>query len=364
MDEKWMRLALELAKKGEGFVNPNPLVGAVIVKNEKVIGRGYHTKFGYPHAEVEAFKNAEESVEGATLYVTLEPCSHYGKTPPCADLIVKKKIKRVVVGILDPNPLVAGRGIKKLVDEGIEVAVGVLEEECRKINEVFLKYIVNKEPFVLIKSAVSLDGKIATSKGESKWISGEESRARVHASRGKYAAIMAGINTVLEDNPYLTCRVEGKKSPVRVIVDSFLKIPLDSNIVRTADSVPVIVACTKKADVMKKEKLIKTGVNILEIDGIDSRVDLKKLVLKLGEMNIDSILIEGGGTLNFSALSQGIVDKVQFYVAPKIIGGVHSKTSVEGLGIDRLKDSFNVSFSEVSRVGEDILIEGYIKKGN
>lgn len=364
MDEKWMQLALELAKKGEGFVNPNPMVGAVIVKNEKVIGRGYHKKFGQPHAEVEAFKNAQESVEGATLYVTLEPCSHYGKTPPCADLIVSKKVRRVVVGTLDPNPLVAGRGIKRLKDAGIEVDVGVLENECRKINEVFLKYIVNKEPFVLMKSAVSLDGKIATADGESKWISCEESRKKVHALRGRYSAIMVGINTILADNPELTCRMEGKKSPTRIIVDSSLRIPLDSRVVQTAFKVPVIVAACMNVKSEKVMNLEKMGVKVLNIDDKDGKVDLKKLVMKLGEMGIDSILLEGGGTLNFSALNEGIVDKVQFYVAPKIIGGINAKTAVEGYGIKKLSKSFNVSFNEILKVGRDILIEGYIEKEN
>ena len=363
MDEKWMRIALDLAKKGEGFVNPNPMVGAVIVKGERIIGEGFHTKFGQEHAEVEAIKNASESVKGATIYVTLEPCSNYGKTPPCADLIISKKFKRVVVGTLDPNPLVAGRGINKIKAAGIEVTVGVLEDECRKINEVFLKYIKNKEPFVLMKSAVSLDGKIATSKGESKWITSDEARRKVHASRGKYAAIMVGINTVLEDNPSLTCRLEGKKSPIRVVIDSALKIPLDSNIVKTAKEIPVIVACTKKANEEVIRKLETLGVKVIATNDKEGRVDLKELVKKIGEMNIDSILLEGGGTLNYSALSEGIIDKVQFYIAPKIIGGINSKTSVEGIGIDKLKDAFKIKISEVSKISDDIFIEGYVDRG-
>lgn len=362
LDEKWMRLALELAKKGEGFVNPNPMVGAVIVKNGEVIGQGYHTMFGQAHAEVEAFKNAKKSTEGATLYVTLEPCSHYGKTPPCADLVIDKKVKRVVVGILDPNPLVSGRGIKRIKDAGIDVTVGVLEYECRKLNEIFLNYIEKKKPFVLLKSAISLDGKIATSSGESKWISCEESRKRVHEIRGKYSAIMVGINTVLEDDPLLTCRLEGKKSPIRIVVDSSLNIPINSNILKTSKDVKVIIATTENADLEKVKQLQDLGVVVLKIDKKDERVDLKKLILKLGEMNIDSILIEGGGTLNFSALQQGIVDKVEFYIAPKIIGGIESKTSVEGKGISSLSDAFNIEFSDFYKVGEDILIQGYVKK--
>lgn len=362
MDEKWMRVALGLAKKGEGFVNPNPMVGAIIVKGGRVIGEGYHTGFGQAHAEVEAFKNLSESAEGSTLYVTLEPCSHYGKTPPCADLVISKKVDRVVIGTLDPNPLVAGRGINKIREAGIEVTVGVLENECRKLNEVFFKYIESKKPFVVMKSAVSLDGKIATYSGESEWITCEESLKRVHVSRGKYQSIMVGINTVLKDNPSLTCRLEGKKNPIRIVVDSNLKIPLNSNVVRTAKDISLIVACTENADEKRIKELEALGVKIIVTNSKNNKVDLKELVNNLGKINIDSIFIEGGGTLNYSALSEGIVDKVEFYIAPKIIGGVNSKTSVEGKGIDKLKNVFNISFSEVSRIGEDILIEGYVDK--
>lgn len=358
-----MKLALELAKKGQGFVNPNPMVGAVIVKNGEVIAKGYHRKFGFPHAEVEAFRNADKSVEDSTLYVTLEPCCHYGKTPPCADLIVQKKVKRVVVGVLDPNPLVAGRGIRKLQKAGIDVTVGVMQDECRKLNEVFFKYILNKKPFVVMKAAVSLDGKIATKKGESKWISGRESRKRVHESRGKYSAVMVGINTVLEDDPLLTCRVKEKNNPIRVIVDSNLRIPLDSKIIKTVSEVPVVIATVNK-DLEKIKKLMKMGVTVLKTNNKDGRVDLNELISELGKRNIDSILIEGGGTLNYSALQAGVVDKVEFYIAPKIIGGVDAKTSVEGIGIDKLCETFNVNFGEVSRIGNDILIQGYIEGKN
>lgn len=220
LNQEYMRLAIEIAKKGAGKVNPNPMVGAVIVKDERVIGQGYHKYYGGNHAEVNAFENLSDNPEGATIYVTLEPCSHYGKTPPCVDKIIANKISKVVVGTLDPNPLVEGRGIKALKEAGIEVITGVLEEECKKLNEVFMKYILCKRPFVVLKTAMTLDGKIATESGESKWITSDKSRQEVHKLRNKLSAIMVGVNTVIKDNPELTCRLEGGKNPVRIIVDS------------------------------------------------------------------------------------------------------------------------------------------------
>lgn len=362
MDEKWMRRALDLSMKAEGYVNPNPLVGAVIVKEGKVIGEGYHKKYGEPHAERNAFNSTDEDVAGATMYVTLEPCSHYGKNPPCADLIVEKKIGKVVVGILDPNPLVAGRGIKKLKDAGIEVKVGVLERECKKVNEVFLKYITTKEPFVLMKNAMSLDGKIATYLGESKWISNEKSRERVQMLRNKYAAIMVGINTVIKDNPELTCRLEGGVNPIRVIVDSKLRIPIESKIVQTSKNVKTIVATTSNCNKEKKAKLEKSGVEVILIEEREGKVDLKKLMKVLGQKEIDSILLEGGGELNFSALKAGIVDKVETYIAPKLIGGKEAKTPVEGKGIDNLSDAYQLENISTKIIDGDILIEGYVKR--
>lgn len=362
MDEKWMRRALDLSMKAEGYVNPNPLVGAVIVKDGKVIGEGYHKKYGEPHAERNAFNSTDEDVAGATMYVTLEPCSHYGKNPPCADLIVEKKIGKVVVGILDPNPLVAGRGVKKLKDAGIEVKVGVLERECKKVNEIFLKYITTREPFVLMKNAMSLDGKIATYLGESKWISNEKSRERVQMLRNKYAAIMVGINTVIKDNPELTCRLEGGVNPIRVIVDSKLRIPIESKIVQTSKKVKTIVATTSNCNREKKVRLEEKGIEVILIGEREDKVDLKKLMKVLGEKEIDSILLEGGGELNFSALKAGIVDKVETYIAPKLIGGKEAKTPVEGKGIDNLSDAYQLENIETTIIDGDILIEGYVKR--
>lgn len=361
LNEKYMELALTLALKGKGTVSPNPMVGAVIVKDGRIIGEGYHQRYGEGHAEVNAFKNASEDVKGATMYVTLEPCSHHGKTPPCAEKIVEKKIKKVVIGTLDPNPLVSGRGVKILQDAGIEVESGILNDKCIKINEIFMKYIVEKEPFVVMKSAMSLDGKIATSAGESKWITGEESRRNVHVLRKELSAIMVGVETVIKDDPELTCRIENGINPIRIVVDSTLRIPIDSKIIKTADKVKTIIATTKKAERNTIKILEDYGVQIIIADtNKEGRVDLKDLMKKLGEAKIDSILLEGGAKLNFSALEEGIVDKVQIYIAPKIIGGQNAKGPVGGLGIDKLEQAFKLKEITYKTVGEDILIEGYI----
>lgn len=361
MDEYYMSLALNLALKGKGKVNPNPLVGAVIVKNGKVIGKGYHERYGKEHAEVNAFNNLSESAENATMYVTLEPCAHYGKTPPCVNKIIENSIKKVVIGAVDDNPLVTGKGIKKLKSAGIEVKVGVLEEECKKLNEVFFKYISTKRPFVLLKSAMSLDGKISTYSGESKWITSKESREEVHKLRNDLMAILVGVNTIIKDNPRLTCRVNDGRNPIRIVVDSFLRIPMDSNVIKDKQA-RTIIATTKFA---KKDKILSlrnSGIEVLVINSKNNKVDLDELMVKLGDLNIDSILLEGGSTLNFSALKQEIVDKIQIYIAPKIIGGEKSKTPVDGQGIDKLKNAFKVRNLNYSKVGSDILLEGYIDK--
>ena len=355
-----MSKALDLAEKGRGLVSPNPMVGAIIVKDNKIIGEGYHERCGCAHAEVNAFNNAIEDVEGATMYVTLEPCSHYGKTPPCADKIIEMKIARVIVGTLDPNPLVAGRGIDKLKKAGIEVEVGVLEEECKIKNEIFMKYIIDKTPFIIMKAAMSLDGKIATRTGESRWITGDKSRGEVHKLRNEVAGIMVGVNTIIMDDPELTCRIEGGKNPIRIIVDSSLRIPKESRVVKTSNQVRTIVATTEKAEEKDKVELKKHGVEILETKSKDGKVDLEELVIKLGSLGVDSILLEGGGELNYSALKLGIVDKVQMYIAPKIIGGSLAKGPVSGGGIELLSDAFMLRTLSTKVVGEDILIEGYV----
>lgn len=357
-----MKLALELAEKGKGKVNSNPMVGAVIVKNEKIIGQGYHKCYGEAHAEINAFNSVVKDISGSTMYVTLEPCSHYGKTGPCVNKIIENKISKVVVGSLDPNPIVSGTGVKKLREAGVEVIVGVLEEECKKLNEVFMKYIVCKKPFITLKSAMSLDGKIATAKGESKWITGEKARREVHKLRNEVLGIMVGVNTIIKDNPELTCRLKNGKNPIRIVVDSTLRIPISSNVVTDVNKARTIVATTNVSDKNKILELENLGVEVLIIKSKDKRVDLNELVAKLGELNIDSILLEGGSTLSFSAINSGIVDKLQIYISPKIIGGELSKTPVGGSGIELLSDAFKVEDLTSKFVGEDILLEGYFKR--
>lgn len=364
IDEMYMERALALAAKGRGTTTPNPMVGAVIVKDGRVIGEGYHIRAGEGHAEVNAFKNAVEDVTGATMYVTLEPCSHYGKTPPCADKIVEKKIGRVVVGALDPNPLVAGRGIEKIRNAGIPVITGILAEKSIELNEVFMKYIVTKRPFVVLKAAMSLDGKIATAEGESQWISCEASREEVHRLRHELTGIMAGIGTVLADDPMLNCRIPGGKQPIRIIVDSHLSIPENSKLVGSAKEFPLVVASLESVDVAKKERLEAQGVQLIEVPADkDGHVDLNILMDCLGEMKIDSVLLEGGGRLAEGALQAGIVDKVQFYIAPMLIGGEGAKTPVEGRGITALSKAWHISDWKAETIGDDIKIIGYIKEG-
>lgn len=361
MDEFYMKLALDLAKKGSGKVSPNPMVGVVIVKDNKIIGQGYHEEYGKNHAEVNSIQSATESVEGSTMYVTLEPCSHFGKTPPCVNMIIESKFKKVVIASIDPNIVVSGNGIKKLQEAGIEVSVGVLDKENKNLNEVFMKYIVEKQPFVIMKTAMSLDGKIATYTGNSKYISCEESRKEVHNLRNIVTGIMVGVNTVIKDDPMLTCRIPGGKNPIRIIVDSNLRTPINSNLIKTAKEVDTIIVTTKNTDHELIKIIEDKGVKVVVAKLKDNKVDLKDMMIELGKLNIDSILLEGGSSLNFSALEENIVDKVQVYIAPKIIGGKDAKTPVEGTGIDKLEDSFKLKDIEVKLINKDVFIEGYIK---
>ncbi|MGN0144589.1 MAG: bifunctional diaminohydroxyphosphoribosylaminopyrimidine deaminase/5-amino-6-(5-phosphoribosylamino)uracil reductase RibD [Clostridium sp.] len=362
MDEFYMKKALELAKKGAGMVNPNPMVGAVIVKNNRIIGEGFHEEYGKNHAERNAVKNATEEVEGSTIYVTLEPCAHYGKTPPCVDLLIEKKFKRVVIGMSDPNPLVAGKSIDKLRKNNIDVTAGVLEKECRNLNEVFIKYITTKIPFVVMKAGISIDGKIATYTGKSQWITSEQSRMDSHELRNRLYGIMVGINTVISDDPSLTYRGSKKgRDPVRIIVDSNLRIPLESRVVKNNEG-KTIVASIKGADIKKKTELEKLGVKVIETESLNNRVDLKDLMKKLGQEKIDSILLEGGGTLNFSALEQKIVDKVRFYIAPKIIGGEKSRSSIGGKGFPTLEECVHLTDVSYKQIGNEMMVEGYVTK--
>lgn len=361
-DEKYMRLAMQLAGNAIGRTSPNPLVGAVIVKDNRVVGCGWHRKAGTPHAEVHALNQAGELAQGADVYVTLEPCAHYGKTPPCAKALVEAKVKNVYGGLLDVNPKVAGKGFKILEDAGIHVEYGFLQDELRKQNEVFFKWIEHKKPFVVLKAAMTLDGKIATATGQSKWITNETSRAYGYKLRDIYDGIMVGINTVIEDNPMLTARVDGGKNPIRIVVDSSLRIDINANVVQDK-SAKTIIATTDKADKDKILKLQAQDVDVIVVDKDENdKVDIEKLLNILGQQNICSILVEGGATLNGSFVAKKLVDKVYFFIAPKIIGGKEAKTPVAGTGILNLQEALTLKDIQIEKLEEDILIIGRVDK--
>lgn len=361
-DEKYMRLAMQLAGNAIGRTSPNPLVGAVIVKDNRVVGCGWHRKAGTPHAEVHALNQAGELAQGADVYVTLEPCAHYGKTPPCAKALVEAKVKNVYGGLLDVNPKVAGKGFKILEDAGIHVEYGFLQDELRKQNEVFFKWIEHKKPFVVLKAAMTLDGKIATATGQSKWITNETSRAYGYKLRDIYDGIMVGINTVIEDNPMLTARVDGGKNPIRIVVDSSLKIDINANLVQDK-SAKTIIATTDKADKDKILKLQAQDVDVIVVDKDENdKVDIEKLLDILGQQNICSILVEGGATLSGSFVAKKLVDKVYFFIAPKIVGGKEAKTPVAGTGILNLQEALALKDIQIEKLEEDILIIGRVDK--
>ncbi|MDD4715643.1 MAG: bifunctional diaminohydroxyphosphoribosylaminopyrimidine deaminase/5-amino-6-(5-phosphoribosylamino)uracil reductase RibD [Oscillospiraceae bacterium] len=355
-DETYMLRAVSLAKKGLGFVNPNPLVGAVLVKNGTIIGEGFHSQYGKEHAERQAFQSCLEPAEGATLYVTLEPCCHQGKQPPCTDLIIAHKIAKVVVGSMDPNPLVAGKGILLLRQHGIQVVTGVLKGTCDSLNEIFFHYITTGRPFVILKYAMTADGKIATVTGRSQWITGEGARHHVHETRKRVAAVMVGIGTVLADDPILNCRLEHPQNPVRVVCDSHLRIPLHSKIVQTAKEIPTIVATLSREENRKKQ-LQDLGVTVLQAEKQNQRIDLMRLMERLGKWNLDSVLLEGGAELNYSALECGIISKAQVYIAPKLFGGALAKSPLGGAGVQTPAEAYLLSQPSVSRLGEDLLLE-------
>lgn len=366
-DEKYMRYAIELAKKGVGAVNPNPLVGAVIVKDDQIIGQGYHKAYGGLHAEREAFANLTEDAEGADMYVTLEPCCHHGKQPPCVEAIVEHKIKRVYVGSDDPNSLVSGKGYEYLREHGIEVHTHILKDECDALNDIFFHYITTKTPYVIMKYAMTMDGKIAAYTGKSKWISNEASRYNSQELRNRCSGIMVGIGTVLTDNPMLTCRIEGGHNPVRIVCDSNMRIPVDSNIVKTAKDIRTVLAVGNglKSHIgaldSKYNELVLQGVEVVFIDEKDGRIDIKSLIIKLGEMGIDSIIVEGGGTLNFSMVKSGLVNEVIIYMAPKILGGKDAPTAVEGGGFENPDLAAAFELKETKQIDGDILLR-YIRK--
>ncbi len=359
LHEKYMKKVFSLAKKGEGLTSPNPLVGAVIVKDGQIIGEGYHKGPGTPHAEKVALELAGEKAQGSDLYVNLEPCSHYGRTPPCVEAIIKSGIKKVIISNIDPNPLVNGKGILKLQENGIKVLTGVLKGEGLRLNEVFIKYIQTGMPFIALKAAASLDGKIATSTGESKWITGEKSRENGHKLRKKYDGILVGINTIMEDDPFLTCRIPRGKNPIRIVLDSKLRISPEANVLNLEDSKEkTLIFTTAKAPEHQIEIIRKKAmVIILE----EEMIDLKQVLLKLASLNIISVLIEGGSRIHSSFISEKIPDKYYLYFAPLLIGGDKATGFFGGQGFFKLEDATKLDFDSVTRIGEDIRLIMYPK---
>lgn len=361
-EEQFMKRAIELAKQGAGWTAPNPLVGAVVVKNGRVIGEGYHRKYGELHAERNALAACSEDPAGATLYVTLEPCCHYGKTPPCTEIIIEKKIAKVVIGSRDPNPKVAGKGARILREHGIEVVEDYMREACDALNPVFFHYITTKTPYVVLKFAMTLDGKIATRTGASKWITGEAARNHVHQLRGRYAGILAGIGTVLADDPMLNCRIDGAHQPLRIILDSHLRIPMGSRLVRSAKEYPLLIVCNesnrdREEGASRIQKLEEAGAKVWTLPEKNGHPDLNVLMQRLGEEKIDSVLIEGGGTVNEAALKAHIVHHVYAYIAPKIFGGEDAKTPVEGSGIRLPQECANLRLAKITVLLNDMLLE-------
>ena len=360
IDEEYMGIALELAKRGAFTVSPNPMVGAIIVKDNEIIGEGWHEVYGGLHAERNAFKNCKCSAFGATLYVTLEPCCHYGKTPPCTQIIIEQKIKRVVIGSCDPNPLVAGKGIEQLKEAGIEVVTGVLETQCKELNHVFFHYIQTKTPYVTMKYAMTMDGKIATKTGESQWITNQESRMNVHRLRSKVTGIMVGVGTVIADDPMLTCRIEGGKNPIRIICDTNLRTPYQSKVVTTAGEIRTIIA-TASEDCERILQYRRYGCDIIQVSKKENYIDLDELMHRLGELEIDSVLLEGGATLNASALQSRIVQRVQAYIAPMIFGGKDALTPIEGDGVEKINCSYQLKKKSIQWFENDLYIESEVE---
>ena len=359
-DVDYMKLALQLAQKGCGWTAPNPMVGAVLVKDGQIIGQGWHKKYGQPHAERNALASCRADPRGAVMYVTLEPCCHYGKQPPCVDAILESGIRRVVVGSGDPNPLAAGKGIAVLRAHGVEVTENILREECDGLNKVFFHYITTKRPFVSMKYAMTMDGKIAAYTGASKWVTGETARNHVQQQRHQFRGIMVGVGTILTDDPLLTCRMENGRNPIRIICDTHLRTPLQAQVIVTAKQVPTIVA-TCCCDPEKLMPYQQAGCRIFCLKEKNGHIDLIQLMEQLGQEQIDSVLLEGGGTLNWAALESGIVQQVQAYIAPKLLGGKDAKTPVEGMGVPSPDAAFRLKNSRLEELGEDFLIESEVE---
>jgi diaminohydroxyphosphoribosylaminopyrimidine deaminase/5-amino-6-(5-phosphoribosylamino)uracil reductase len=360
IDAQYMQQAIKLARRGLGKVSPNPMVGAVIVKAARIIGQGYHHHFGGDHAEVDALKKAKGDVRGSTLYVTLEPCRHRGKTPPCTDAIIKSKIARVVIGMLDPFPEMRGKSVDILNRHGIETKVGVLEDECRALNEVYLKFITAGLPYVTVKFAQTLDGRIATARGESRWISSPESLKLAHKLRARHDAILVGVGTVVKDKPELTTRLVRGRNPVRVILDSKLRVPLDARVLTNQKAARTLVVATPAVVKARRDALGKMGIEVVTVPpDSQGRVDLKEMLKTLAQWQISSVLVEGGAEVITSFLRLNLVDKIIAIIAPKLIG--KGTDAVGELNITDISQSLKLSFTKVYRSGEDIVVEG-IKK--
>lgn len=358
-DRRYLRRAYRLAQKGAGRTSPNPMVGAVLVRGGKIVGAGYHRAAGSDHAEIVALKQAGARAKGATLYITLEPCSHYGRTPPCADALIRAGIKQVVAAMSDPNPRVAGRGFKKLGRAGIKVRTGLMETECRAMLEAFTKFITQRIPFVTLKLAATLDGKIATASGDSRWISGPQSRSLVHRWRNETDAVLVGAATVQADDPQLTCRIAGGRNPYRVVLDSGLSIAASAQLLRHNDSHRTIVATTGRAAAGKRRALESHGAQVWRLPAQNNQVAWRPLLKKLAAQGIVSVLIEGGATVAASALKHRVVDKVAFFFAPKIIGG-DGRVMIDGLAIGKMARAIALKNTSVERVGEDLLVSAYL----
>jgi len=361
LDERYMRLALRLALKGAGRTSPNPMVGAVVVRGGKIVGRGYHQRAGGDHGEIAALKRAGKQARGATLYLNLEPCTHQGRTPPCTPVLIQSGVKKVVVGIVDPNPRVSGRGVRRLRQAGIQVRVGVLERECRRLNEPFIKHIRYHLPFVILKLAATLDGKIATSTGDSRWVTGEAARGYVHQLRDRVDAVVVGIGTVLADNPRLTCRLSKGRDPFRVVLDGRLKISPRAHLLRQRNPERTIVATGPRVSAQKVKGIEKTGAQVWRFPFRGGWIPFSSLLKRLGQMGFLSIMIEGGGATAARALKEGVVDQVVFFYAPKIIGG-EGREMFDGLGIKKMSRSKTIREMETKRFGQDIMVTGYINK--
>jgi len=358
--EYYMNLAMKLALKAKGKTHPNPMAGALVVKDDKIVGRGFHAKAGLPHAETIALDEAGKNSKGARLYVTLEPCTHFGRTAPCVDGIIRSRVKEVIVGMIDPNPVNNGKGVAILKQHGIKVSVGFLEDKLTRMNEVFIKNITKRMPFIMVKVAESLDGRIATRTGDSKWITTDHSRGFAHRVRQDFDAIMVGVNTVLRDNPKLDAWFT-KKQPVKIVVDSQLSTPQNSNIFSHGAPVIIVTLPTKSGQETENRKFLVDKAKILEVKEKGGQINLKDMLKRLFQLGIKSILVEGGGTLNGSLFDEGLVDKIMFFISPRIIGGKDAIGSVMGQGIARVERSVRIKDLKLRRFGEDILIEGYVK---